>query len=119
MSNEWLGTRATSYSNLITYYDSNPQKMRDGISKNILPNGGWHFSYLLDPEGIALKIKSFAHSEYDSERYTNPEVIKKKIQNGEDLFSNQNKITYIKIDNCYPDYLLGNLEKYSKFIRGV
>jgi len=119
MDNDWLGTRVTSYSNLVIYFYSSPQKMRNGISKNILSNGGWHFSFLLDPEGISLKIKSFAHSEYDKEQYTDPEIIKKKIQNGEDLFSNQNKVKYIKIDNSYPNYILENSERYSKFFRDV
>ncbi len=119
VNDSWLGTRAVSYQNLVKYFDASPQKIRIKMSNNILNNGGWHFSYLFDPFGISLKIKSFAHSEFDSGIYTDEDEIKKKIEDGSDLFGRQGKIKYINVDCSYPLFILENIKKYSKLIKSV
>ena len=35
----------------------------------IIKDGGWHFAYLQSPENISKKIKSFAHGEFNKDRY--------------------------------------------------
>lgn len=49
-------------------------------------SGGWHFSYFGNIDYIIDKIKSFSHSEYSGEKYTNPEKIKELIESKKDLF---------------------------------
>ena len=44
----------------------------------IIPNGGWHFSFLYDVEGIIKKISSYQHTEFDNKNIKNYEKIKKK-----------------------------------------
>ncbi|WP_415286507.1 hypothetical protein ABXT46_00210 [Candidatus Pelagibacter sp. Uisw_104] len=43
-------------------------------------NGGWHFSNILTPYDIREKIKSFAHSEFNTPEFTNLENIKEIIR---------------------------------------
>lgn len=49
-------------------------------------HGGWHFAYLGD---IALKLRSFAHTELDRPPYNTPEHIARCKRECIDLFDNQ------------------------------
>ena len=50
-----------------------------------IDNGGWHFSYFGDVERIKNKLNSFAHQEYNKDRYKNDQNILDAIQNKKDL----------------------------------
>jgi FkbM family methyltransferase len=50
-----------------------------------IDNGGWHFSYFGDVEKIKNKLNSFAHQEYNKDRYKNDQNILDAIQNKKDL----------------------------------
>tara|TARA_E500000178_G_C16843000_1_gene671495 strand:+ start:164 stop:976 length:813 start_codon:yes stop_codon:yes gene_type:complete len=88
------------------------------FSKNIqlINNGGWHFSFLKDPESIKKKINSYSHQEYNKKRFTNIDSIKNKIALHKDLF--ERKITYKKIDlnDNFPEYILKNKELFKDWI---
>lgn len=95
-----------------------PQQIRDASnSPPYIKNGGWHFSFLGDDVFIANKIKEFSHLEYDSDEYTNTKNIRSKIESLDDVFSRDGEeLIRVNIDNSFPEYLLNNLDKYSKFI---
>ncbi|MFA5934671.1 MAG: hypothetical protein WC827_02185 [Candidatus Paceibacterota bacterium] len=117
INNEWLGSKIVMYKNLINDFNSSPQQIRSSSAKNIIENGGWHFSYLFTPEGISNKIKSFAHSEFDKTEYTDTNTIETKIKKGENIFGRDaEKITYVKINNSYPEYIINNTGKYEQLI---
>ena len=84
----WHGSKIVSYS---TYkkYNLTPQIIRDNKTCRIIKNGGWHFTYLGGYEKIIYKIKSFAHQEFNNDKFLN-ETIKKKMEKGQDLFNNKN-----------------------------
>ncbi len=86
------------------------------IKWNIIENGGWHFSYLMEPKKIQEKLKSFAHSEYNSNFYTDIEKIKNAIENNKDLFNRNQKYEKIQLDNSFPDYILENEIKFQNWI---
>ena len=120
---EWPGTKICQKK-----YLKSPQWLRDiKIKKKpfwkifskkvqIINNGGWHFSFLKDPESIKNKIISYSHQEYNTKDFTNTDLIKKKISLGEDLF--QRKINYkkIEIDNSFPEYIIKNKERFKDWI---
>ena len=87
------------------------------IDKNNLQtiNGGWHFSFLQTPEQILNKIKSFSHGEFNNNNF-NENDIEEKILKNEDIFGRNIILRKIKLDSNYPDYILKNLEKFSKWI---
>lgn len=88
------------------------------FKKNIqvISNGGWHFSFLKNPESIKKKIMSYSHQEYNKEEFTNVKLIKEKISLGQDLF--QRKISYkkIDIDETFPDYIVSNKKMFKDWI---
>ncbi len=116
INTDWLGSKAVLYKDLISCFHSSPQEIREVRPKNSIPAGGWHFSYLLTPEQISEKIKSFAHSEFDKKEFTGIEAIKNNIANGKDLFGRNENITYVKIDSSYPKWILDNVDNYQRYI---
>ena len=77
----WEGTRIAKKKNLnsINYLRQKIKAknlkysfLRIDKEKNIkiFSNGGWHFNYLLNAEMISKKLKTFAHTEFNNEKYT-------------------------------------------------
>ena len=46
---------------------------------------------------ISLKLKTFAHVEFSNEKFSSKEVIKKKIDNLEDLFGSGHKYEVLRL----------------------
>jgi len=120
---EWPGTKICQKK-----YLKSPQWLRDiKIKKKpfwkifskkmqIINNGGWHFSFLKDPESIRNKIISYSHQEYNTKEFTNTDLIKKKISMGEDLFQRKIKYKKIEIDDSFPEYIFKNKGKFKDWI---
>jgi len=136
----WLGTKACKKKNLKT-----PQWLRNikdrsypwwridtyfsnvkYINIKIIEQGGWHFSYIKNPEDIEKKLKSYLHHrEYD----VNPigvESIREMINNKKTIydlkadkrsnkFGGNNKLIKINL-SLLPDYISENKDKFSKWI---
>lgn len=120
---DWYGTKICKKK-----YLKNPQWLRNQkvkkfsifkfykIKWNIIEDGGWHFSYLMEPKKIQEKLKAFAHSEYNSEFYTDITRIEKVINNKQDLFERKQEYEIIDIDNSYPSFILSNKDKLLNWI---
>ena len=106
-SPQWLRKQKVKKFSLIRFYK---------INWNIINNGGWHFSFLMKPDKIQNKIKSYAHAEYNVEEFTNLENIEKKIQKKEDIFKRNQYYEKIEIDETYPSYVKDNLNKFKDWI---
>lgn len=83
----------------------------------IIKDGGWHFSFLYDVDGIIKKISSFQHIEFDKDEYKNKETIIKKINEGKDVFNRNFLFKKIKIDEKFPKFIIENKEKYKNWIQ--
>tara|TARA_B100000768_G_C11212732_1_gene346767 strand:+ start:286 stop:1089 length:804 start_codon:yes stop_codon:yes gene_type:complete len=123
----WEGTRVCKKKNLNSI-DFMRQKvksknlkygfLRVDKEKNIetFDNAGWHFNNIMSPNDISLKLKTFAHSEFSLLKYSDPDIIEKKIKSKIDLFERGHKYIKINLDNSMPDYIVLNKEKYSEWI---
>ena len=81
----------------------------------IIENGGWHFAYLLDSQGISKKIKSFAHGEDNKKDNTDIDKIEKKMEKL--LHPTKGfELKKIKIDETFPNYIIENKEKLKEWI---
>ena len=123
----WEGTRVCKKKNLksinfmrqkiksknLKYYFFRFDKEKD---IEIFKNGGWHFNNIMSPEDISLKLKTFAHTEFSSDKFSNIDVIKKKIEKKIDLFERGHSYEKISLDETFPRYLIENLDKYKSFI---
>ena len=115
----WEGTRVCKKKNLksIDYMrqkvlskNLNYSFFRFNKEKNIeiFKNGGWHFNNIMSAEKISLKLKTFAHKEYSSSKFSDPQIIQKKIDEKIDLFDRGYKYKKINLDSSFPDYLINN-----------
>ena len=123
----WEGTRVCKKKNLksinfmrqkVKSKNLNYRFYRIDKEKNIeiFENSGWHFNNILSPEAISLKLKTFAHTEFALDKFSNIEVIKEKIDNMIDLFERGHKYEKIELDESFPKYLIENFNKYKEFI---
>ena len=83
-----------------------------------VPNSGWHFSYLGDEKQIQHKLKTFAHDEMDTEKFTDLDHIKESILSGKDLFDRFGDARFQpqRINQSWPQHVLDNMQKYSRYI---
>jgi beta-1,4-mannosyl-glycoprotein beta-1,4-N-acetylglucosaminyltransferase len=84
--------------------------------KTQIIKGGWHFSFLHNPENIIKKIKSFSHGEFNTDKITDEKNIIQKISRNEDIFERGVKLKKIEINNDFPDYIINNKDQLSKWI---
>jgi len=86
----------------------------------MISNGGWHFSFLGNPEKLARKIQAFSHQEYNLSEYTDPGNLQKRIDNAIDLFSRKEiSLKYVPLDSSFPFHLLENRDKYKHLIKEI
>ncbi len=122
----WEGTRICKKKNLISI-DYLRQKI---LSKNIkkfwrldkernielIDDGGWHFNNLFNAKEISIKLKTFAHEEFNKEKFTDVKIIQEKIDKQIDLFGRGNQYKKVDLDKSFPDYIVNNKEIFKDFI---
>tara|TARA_A100001015_G_scaffold297064_1_gene378095 strand:+ start:1097 stop:1915 length:819 start_codon:yes stop_codon:yes gene_type:complete len=82
----------------------------------IFNKAGWHFNSIMSPKEISIKLKTFAHSEFSGEKFTNEGVINSKIKDKIDLFERGHKYKRVELDNSFPEYIIKNKAKYYNWI---
>ena len=92
--------------------------LRFDKEKNIelFNKAGWHFNNIMSPKEISIKLKTFAHSEFSSEKFTNETVINSKIKDKMDLFERGHKYKRVELDNSFPEFIIRNKAKYNNWI---
>ncbi len=82
----------------------------------IFDKAGWHFNNILTPEEISIKLKTFAHTEFAEEKYSNIYTIEKKINQRIDLFERGHQYIKKNINTSFPEFLVKELKKKKNFI---
>ena len=119
---EWYGSKMCKFKDL-----QNPQWLRsqkvkkypfyrlDKINWNVVEDGGWHFSNIMTPINISKKIKSFAHSEFNTPEFNNIENIKKNIDLKKDLFGRNFKFEKLLTVMIYQSMSLKIMKSFRNF----
>ena len=91
---------------------------RPDIEKNIqiFRNAGWHFNNIMNASQISLKLKTFAHKEFSSKKYSSIKIIEQNVKERKDLFGRGHIYKRVKMNDKFPKYLLANKKKYKKYI---
>ncbi len=79
----------------------------------VIPNGGWHFAYLGGVKRIQHKIESFAHQEFNNDKYNTKEKITQAILQGKDPYNYGWKFKVVDI-NTLPEYVIENQNKFKE-----
>jgi len=121
---DWYGSKICLKKNL-----KSPQWLRDLKFKKypfwridkirdlqVIKNGGWHFSYLQNPEDLLKKIASFSHGEHNKPEFVNSKNIEEKIRMQKNIFDLGFSYKKIEIDNTFPKYIIENKDKLKQWI---
>lgn len=101
---DWYGTKAFKKHILKQY---TPAQIRHLEIKNILENGGWHFSYFGNKVFIEEKLNSFSHTEFNNSFYKSN--IEQSVKNKKDLFNRNITLFDVEINNKYhPEFVVNN-----------
>jgi beta-1,4-mannosyl-glycoprotein beta-1,4-N-acetylglucosaminyltransferase len=127
----WYGSKLTTYQNLLNFFVY-PERVRSFKSAGwlrsikriifkrwmvqIIPDGGWHFTWVTSIENIILKLESYAHQEFNKPEYKNPETIKAKIAAGFEVLNPQATCQREVVDETFPQAILNNQQKYATWI---
>ena len=119
----WYGSRACKKKYLKSPQWFRNQKVKSQpfwkfykIKWNIIKNGGWHFSFLMNVDQIKSKLNSYAHAEYNNGKYNNFDKINNAIKNKVDLFDREIFFEKITLDDSFPSYIVDNKEKFKSWI---
>ena len=105
-SPQWLRDQKVKKYSILKFYK---------IKWNIIQNGGWHFSYIMNPNETSEKIKSFSHAEYNLDKYTNIKIIEDKLSKGLDLFNRNQSYQKVELDSSFPKSFFENKNKFDKW----
>lgn len=92
---------------------------------NIDTVAGNHFSYLSNPKGISDKLKAFAHIEFSGPQFSDPTIIKGRMERLEDPIDRRGKdnkplkLKLVPIDGAHPKTIRDNLEFWKKYMYEV
>lgn len=83
--------------------------------RKVLPNGGWHFSYLGGIDKIITKLEAFSHADLNTAQYKDKDWLINCLNRGEDLFE-RNNLRYepVLIDDSFPKHVVENVEYYKQ-----
>ena len=119
----WHGTKGCKKKHL-----KNPQWLRNqkikkktflnffNIKWNVINNGGWHFSYLMNPDQIREKIMSFGHAEFNQKKFIDITNIEEKVSKNLDLFEREQIYEKVDFDNSFPLVIHQDKKNLSKWI---
>ncbi len=80
----------------------------------IIENGGWHFSFLKNPEDIVKKMKSYGHGDLQSLSDLN--FIKKNIAEKKFFLNTDIDLKKVNINEDLPSHIIENKEYYKEWI---
>lgn len=128
----WVGSKVTTYRNLINFFDGSLEILRGyklkgplrGIKRAFfktfliqkISDGGWHFTWMAGVEKIIQKLESFAHQEFNKPEFKQPEKIKELISSGRDVLFPERKYKIQNLDEQFPEYLSKNPEKFDDYL---
>ena len=122
----WPGSRICQKKNLISFTKLKLLKIKNlkysfwrfdkEKSIQLIKQGGWHFTYLMTPKNISMKINDMVYQNLNIKKYNSIKLIKKKIECLEDLFDRGFILKKVKIDKTFPTYLKENIKYYKKWI---
>lgn len=96
--------------------DTTPNEVRNSGFPGEISNAGWHFSWLGGVDKMLEKFASFSHQEPEVQKFANKELLEKKLEKGESLWSDDNW-QIVGIDETYPIAVKNNIEKYKHLIK--
>lgn len=87
----------------------NPSQIR-GLVQTDIPRlcflkGGWHLHCFMSAQDIILKLKSYAHQEFNKDEYLDVEQLEKWISENKSYIGNESEFEFVTPDHFPQDFL--------------
>jgi beta-1,4-mannosyl-glycoprotein beta-1,4-N-acetylglucosaminyltransferase len=92
----------------------------EGPHITVIPDGGWHFSFMGGIEKVMYKIDSWAHVEYNNERYNTRERVIQSILDGRDIFQGSSRYELKDLETSglpFPAEIRRNPNRWAHMLR--
>jgi beta-1,4-mannosyl-glycoprotein beta-1,4-N-acetylglucosaminyltransferase len=118
MDRLWYHPFLVKYSDLKKYNNSFSYiRTHTHNEEKIIRNSGWHFSYLMDLDGIVNKVKSFAHCDDEFAKNITHDKIKNSITNFDLFYSTDVRLKLRPFPkHLLPSVVQNNLELWGKYL---
>lgn len=78
----------------------------------IIPNGGWHFTFMGGFGKVLEKIKAFAHQEYNVPQKIDQQRMLKRFEEGLDVYDAKTTWEVVEVDQTFPKMIREFKQKY-------
>ena len=119
-NSDWIGTCCFLYASFEDFSLNSIRfstKRDEGLSPQIIKNGGWHFTSMGSVEAIKNKIRSWGHREFNTAATLSS--VEYHVKHGYDIFRRPGfgRLEYIPVTSgMLPAYLVNNAGKFEKLI---
>jgi hypothetical protein len=119
LDGDWLGTAVVRFQDLLAL--GGPQAVRDRRPHfGVIEDAGWHWSYLGGIDALIEKVKSFSHTEANTDAILDRTRLERALREGRDFMGRWYlgyRFETTQIDDSYPRFLRDNVERYAAWIR--
>lgn len=128
----WAGSKVTTFGRLTkffgnatavrSYKSSGPlRSLRRAYFRRfqtqLIADGGWHFTWVLKPEKIILKMESIAEQEFVKPEFKDVAFIEERMRSGRDVLDREHRYRPQALDAAqFPKYLVEHSEKYAEWL---
>jgi beta-1,4-mannosyl-glycoprotein beta-1,4-N-acetylglucosaminyltransferase len=109
----WWGSKIVQKKHIWT-----PSEVRFHMKNcGVINDSGWHYTFLGTPEDMVMKIKSYAHSEFDNPTVATVEKVEERLRDKVDILGRLYQYEKRELnEHNTPKYIWDNIEKYERFI---
>jgi beta-1,4-mannosyl-glycoprotein beta-1,4-N-acetylglucosaminyltransferase len=105
----WCGSKILQKKNITTpsedrFHTVYPQSI----------DGGWHYAFMGGANAIRLKMRSYAHQEYNTA--DNLFKVDERLSKLEDVLGRNDRYWKVPLDNTFPQYVLDNQDRFSHLL---
>lgn len=112
----WTHFKVFNFQTLLDIGGSPQENIRKKFVGTIVPNGGWHWSWMGGKDRIIKKIESYSHYEFNQLKFKADDHINYCLETGYDIFlRGPGKIIPIN-EIPLPNYVINNINQYKHLI---
>lgn len=128
--------KMVTYKNLKGFFQGQPELLRNvkrrgtpireswlrwhwlKLRTKVVPQGGWHFSWVMTDERISVKMSTISHTEHDLPEFNNPDHIRRCVENNIDIWNRPRKMKIVPVNSHQlPAWLVANRQRFEDFIK--
>lgn len=87
------------------------------VRRQVIPDGGWHFSWVMSPDRISEKMGALSHVDMNTSDYNNIDHIKWAVLNKKDIWGRDRDLVVVPVSGRYlPDYIIANKDLFRDYL---